>query len=134
MDFKRITSGLIVAVALAIILLIPNNIITGIDLTIKVIDTNIDTDGDGTSDGRIKYGILFRGAQLSSNQSDATSLQKLGITRELDLRPNSEGKDKGQAVLPKYDIDTPGSEQDVIMHNYLISYSSHPDYYTELRN
>ena len=27
MDFKRITSGLIVAVALAIILLIPNNII-----------------------------------------------------------------------------------------------------------
>jgi protein tyrosine/serine phosphatase len=94
----------------------------------------VDTDGDGTSDGRIKYGILFRGTQLSSNQSDATSLQKLGITRELDLRPNSEGKDKGQAVLPKYDIDTPGSEQDVIMHNYLISYSSHPDYYTELRN
>ena len=94
----------------------------------------VDTDGDGTSDGRIKYGILFRGAQLSSNQSDATSLQKLGITRELDLRPNSEGKDKGQAVLPKYDIDTPGSEQDVIMHNYLISYSTHPDYYTELRN
>ena len=94
----------------------------------------VDTDGDGTSDGRIKYGILFRGAQLSSNQSDATSLQKLGITRELDLRPNSEGKDKGQAVLPKYDIDTPGSEQDVIMHNYVISYSSHPNYYTELRN
>ena len=43
MDFKRITSGLIVAVALAIILLIPNNIITGILLTVIAImmDINI---------------------------------------------------------------------------------------------
>lgn len=37
MDFKRITSGLIVAVALAIILLIPNNIITGILFTVIAI-------------------------------------------------------------------------------------------------
>ena len=37
MDFKRITSGLIVAVALAVILLIPNNIITGILFTVIAI-------------------------------------------------------------------------------------------------
>ena len=41
MDLKRISSGFIVAIALAIILLIPNNIITGIlfmIITIVAID------------------------------------------------------------------------------------------------
>ena len=57
----------------------------------------VDTDGDGTSDGTIKYGRIFRGAKLSSSTSDVTELQKLGITKEVDLRGSS-----GEAKFPNY--------------------------------
>ena len=48
-----------------------------------------DIDNDGIIDGTIKYGRIFRGAKLSSNTSDVSELQKLGITEEVDLRGSS---------------------------------------------
>ena len=49
----------------------------------------VDADNDGTIDGTIKYGKIFRGAKLSSSSSDVTELTKLGITEEVDLRGSS---------------------------------------------
>ena len=49
----------------------------------------VDVDNDGTVDGTIKYGKLFRGPKLSTNNSDVLELKKLGITEELDLRGSS---------------------------------------------
>ena len=77
----------------------------------------VDTDNDGTIDGTTKYGVLFRGAHLSSSSTDATNLTKLGITREIDLREESEGS--GQARLPKYDNDD--SSNDIVITNYIIN-------------
>ena len=50
----------------------------------------VDTDGDGTPDGTIKYGKLFRGERLYSNTTNATDLAKLGVDEEIDLRATSE--------------------------------------------
>ncbi len=77
------------------------------------------TEGSTTKTGTIKYGRLLRGAKLSSSNSDVTSLTNLGITREIDLRPSSEGS--GQAKLPLVDN---GSGTDIIIHNYLINNTS----------
>ena len=51
----------------------------------------VDTDGNGTVDGTLKYGKIFRGAKLINSNTDATNLGKLGITEEIDLRGSSEG-------------------------------------------
>ncbi len=45
----------------------------------------VDTNGDGTNDGYIKYGRLFRGIKLNSSAS-VTELTNLGVNSELDLR------------------------------------------------
>ena len=45
----------------------------------------VDTDGNGTIDGHLKYGRLIRGIKLNSSSS-VTELNNLGITKELDLR------------------------------------------------
>ena len=45
----------------------------------------VDVDGNGTVDGIIDYGRMFRGPKLTSND-DVTSLETLGITKEIDLR------------------------------------------------
>ena len=45
----------------------------------------VDTDGNGTIDGHLAYGRLFRGIKLNSNAS-VTELTNLGITKELDIR------------------------------------------------
>ena len=77
-----------------------------------------------TTTGTTKYERLYRGAQLSTSQSDADSLTKLGIDREIDLRSISEGYSKGQAHLSKYDIDNPNATNgfdDIIIQNYLIN-------------
>ena len=67
--------------------------------------------------GTLKYGKLFRGAKLTSSQNDVTNLMNLGITREIDLRADSEGS--GQARLPVLDNGTGGS--DIVITNYLIN-------------
>ena len=95
------------------------------------------TRGGTTKTGTIKYGRLYRGAQLSGGQSDVDSLTKLGITREVDLRVQNEGTNPVR--LPKHDkcdsnCSSLTSDQDIIMANYLIYPESYPTNYTALRN
>ena len=46
-------------------------------------------DGNTTT-GTIKYGRLYRGAQIGTNQAAINELKKLGITREVDLRADGD--------------------------------------------
>ena len=46
-------------------------------------------DGNTTT-GTIKYGRLYRGAQIGTNQAAINELKKLGITREVDLRKDGD--------------------------------------------
>ncbi len=48
----------------------------------------VDTDGNGTIDGHLDYGRLFRGIRLPSSNS-VTELTNLGINSELDLRESN---------------------------------------------
>ena len=88
------------------------------------------TRNNTTKTGTLKYGKLFRGAELSGGQNDVNSLTKLGITREVDLRVKTEGTNPKR--LPKHDKCDSGdcvnitTDQDIIMTNYLI----YPDYYS----
>ena len=80
----------------------------------------VDTNNDGTVDGTIKYGKIFRGAKLSSSASDVTELTKLGITEEVDLRGSSSDAKfsnyKGRSIT-----------------NYLIYPDTHSDNYAVFR-
>lgn len=83
----------------------------------------VDTDNDGTVDGTLKYGRLFRGAKLSSSNTDVVNLTKLGITEELDLRGSSEGA--GDARFSNF--------QPREITNYLINPTTHNTNYTVFR-
>ena len=48
----------------------------------------VDVDGNGSVDGHLAYGRLFRGIKLNS-ASSVTELNNLGITHELDLREDN---------------------------------------------
>ena len=85
---------------------------------------SVDTDGDGTVDGTLKYGKLYRGAKLSSSNDDVTLLTNLGITREIDVRPDSDGS--SQARLPVLDNGTGGT--DIVIENYLINRTAYTPY------
>ena len=53
----------------------------------------VDTDGDGTIDGKIKYQKLYRGEKIWGQNRDgrtAAQFEKLGIYNEYDLRASSE--------------------------------------------
>ena len=50
----------------------------------------IDLDEDGTPEGVVKYGKLFRGEKLGTVSSAVTYLEQLGVTEEVDLRAASE--------------------------------------------
>ena len=76
------------------------------------------TENNVQKTGTIKYGKLFRGAKLTSSQADVTSLEKLGVTREIDLRPDSERG--GAARFTVFD-NYGNSGGDIIIHNYLIN-------------
>ena len=76
------------------------------------------TENNVVKTGTIKYGKLFRGAKLSSSQADVTSLANLGITREIDLRPDSERD--GAARFTVFDNYGNGGS-DIVIHNYLIN-------------
>ena len=75
------------------------------------------TENNVTKTGTLKYGKLFRGARLTSSNDDITSLSNLGVTREIDLRANSESS--GQVWFPTHDNGSNGS--DIIITNYLIN-------------
>ena len=56
----------------------------------------VDTNNDGTIDGHLQYGRLFRGIKLNSSSS-VTELTNLGIDSELDLREaNSDANKLGR--------------------------------------
>ncbi|MBR5663034.1 MAG: InlB B-repeat-containing protein [Bacilli bacterium] len=87
-----------------------------------------------TKTGTINYGRLYRGAKLNT-AADVTSLTNLGITREIDLRPDSE--QNGAPRLSKYDksnSNTVTSSTDIVMHNYVIYPDTNMTYYKELRD
>ena len=60
-----------------------------------------------TTNGTIKYGRLYRGAQIASGTTGVNELKKLGITREIDLRQNGDGN-SGQTKFEtsNYDVST----------------------------
>ena len=68
--------------------------------------------------GTIDYGRLYRGAYISSSQG-VTDLNKLGITREVDLRGNGDGIQTYK--LSNYDTGTSSSYTDIIITNYLVN-------------
>ena len=70
----------------------------------------VDTDNDGTIDGHLKYGKLIRGIKLNS-ASSVTELTNLGLTKEIDLRGESDTN-----KLPNY--------QRVEAQNYYIKHNS----------
>jgi hypothetical protein len=83
------------------------------------------TDEGITKSGTIKYGKLFRGAQLSSSSTDVTELAKLGVDYEIDLRPASDGN--SQAAFTNHD-------SDIIITNYLIYPDTYASNYIALKN
>ena len=78
---------------------------------------SVDTDGDGTIDGTLKYGKMYRGVRLASSR-DVSSLEKLGITEEVDLRGNQSDPKLSNYVpltITNYEIDR---------ENYLNNYKT----------
>ena len=80
----------------------------------------VDSDGDGTADGKLKYGRAFRGVRLATS-SDILSLEKLGITEEIDLR--------GSQTDPQLSNYVP-----LAITNYEIDKENYSSNYTALRN
>ena len=68
--------------------------------------------------GTIEYGMLYRGAQITSAQG-VTDLEKLGVVREIDLRQNGEGEQSYK--MDYYDTGTSSSYDDIIMTNYIVN-------------
>lgn len=69
----------------------------------------VDANGDGTLDGTIKYGKLFRGERLRTTQSDVDTLINLGVNKEIVLSSSGElGSDIkiGNGASEYYKIDT----------------------------
>ena len=87
----------------------------------------VDTDGDGTMDGTIKYGILFRGERLYSDSTNVTKLAKLGVNEEIDLRGTSE--------IPSTEAQFPTEQyKHREIKHYQIRRSVYPDYYNMSRS
>ena len=82
----------------------------------------VDTDNDGTVDGTLKYGRMFRGTKLA-NSTDIANLEKLGINLEVDLRGATEG-----ASDPKLTNYIPRE-----ITNYLINNDTYPTNYATFR-
>ena len=81
----------------------------------------VDVDGNGTMDGKIDYGRMFRGPKLTST-ADVNALLKLGITEEIDLR----GSNNEPKISSNYQA------REIV--NYEIDQANYPTNYTALRN
>ena len=81
----------------------------------------VDVDGNGTIDGKVDYGRMFRGPKLTSND-DVNALLKLGITEEIDLR----GSNNEPKISSNYQA------RQIV--NYEIDQANYPNNYTALRN
>ena len=86
----------------------------------------VDTNDDGIIDGYTKYERLIRGIRLSSSNS-ASQLTKLGITKELDLRSQSEASNdyNNGYILSDYER--------ISIQNYMINDDVSPSNYTDTR-
>ena len=82
----------------------------------------VDTDSDGTIDGELKYGKLFRGIKLNS-ASSVTELVNLGVTEEFDLRESNSDPYKLSDVSGK-------KYHRIEAQNYYVNYN--PDNATEM--
>ena len=78
--------------------------------------TDIDT--GNTVTGTIDYGRIYRGSQITTAKGVA-DLNKLGITREIDLRSDSDNP--SQYRLDNFDIGTKQSHTDIVITNYHIN-------------
>ena len=76
------------------------------------------TASNETVSGTIDYGRLYRGAQITSAEG-VNDLNKLGITREIDLRANGEGTQSYK--LDNYDTGTKNSYNDIVITNYIVN-------------
>ncbi len=85
----------------------------------------VDVDNDGTIDGTLKYGKLFRGERLYSDSNNALAIKKLGVTEEIDLRATSE--------IPSNEAKLEGFKHREIKH-YQLNYETQNDYYLLTRN
>ena len=86
----------------------------------------VDTNGDGTIDGTIKYGKLFRSEKIwGGNGSTVQYLNKLGIYNEMDLRADSEVATSTEDSLHKITSNPSNSSNKVfeIIH-YGIDYTN----------
>ena len=98
---------------------------------------SVDVNGDGNSDGTLKYGRLYRGAAIGTDVAGVNELKKLGITREIDLRYTGDNNSNhAKFETANYDIPTSDSSytrfyntssyttdgyKDVKITNYLIN-------------
>ena len=99
----------------------------------------VDTDGDGTMDGTIKYGILYRGEKVwrgnSNTTADATNTQglftKLGINHEMDLRKSSEPTPSNETTVGTLLLndDNPSITNTYEIIHYELSYTNDRSYY-----
>ena len=86
----------------------------------------VDTNGDGTIDGTIKYGKLFRSEKIwGGDGSTVQYLNKLGIYNEMDLRADSEVVTSNEDSLHKITSNPSSSSNKVfeIIH-YGIDYTN----------
>ena len=91
----------------------------------------VDTNGDGTIDGSLKYEKLFRGERLwkHGNTTNDQEIANLGVTKEIDLRNSGEGTDDDK--LSDLTGDLSDYELKTIVH-YESSYGS--SYYAAARS
>lgn len=82
----------------------------------------IDSDDDGNVDGTVKYGKLFRGFHLGTNQSDVDILENLGITEELNVTNSDYSGEKRISTYKK------------VSTNYWYAYKNDPNDPNELTN
>ena len=86
----------------------------------------VDTNNDGTPDGYVKYGRLFRGEKIWNDSNNVTQLSKLGINEEVDLRAASE-RSSGEVKF------NDNFKQREIKH-YQLDFETQRDYYDLARN
>ena len=102
----------------------------------------VDTDGDGTIDGTIKYGKLYRGEKVWTGQGTGASsantlaiFQKLGINHEMDLRASSEPVTSEETTIGTLILNsnTPSNLKTYEVKHYEIDYTNDSTYYALAR-
>ena len=96
----------------------------------------VDKNGDGTIDGTIKYGKLYRGEKIwGGNGSSVQYYTKLGIDYEMDLRGDGEVKPATEDHLTRITSDPSNANNNVfeIIH-YEIDYTAFNDNYYKARD